>query len=91
MNSINFNVLSILNENEIFQTEVNQIPIIFRVNKEKIDFSEFENLTDYEKSKRTIIIEKVNNLDLYRTSKFKEGFEDFSLLLSSKLSDIKKI
>ena len=91
MNLINFNVLSILNENEIFQTEVNQNPILFRVNKEKIDFSEFENLTDYEKSKRTIIIEKVNDLDLYRTSKFKEGFEDFSLSLSSKLSDIKKI
>ena len=77
-----------LNENEIFEISLDDSRIKIRVNKDKINSSEFETLTDYEINKKFITVEKVTNVDLYIKSKFKEGFSDLKLPLNLK-TDIK--
>lgn len=73
-----------LNENEIFEISLGDSKIKIRVNKDKINSSEFETLTDYEINKKFITVEKVINVDLYTKSKFKEGYSDLELPLDLK-------
>lgn len=78
--------ISFMSEHKIFKGDFDNIPLMFRVNKDKIDFDKLEKMESFEQEKESITLEKVNNLDLYISSKCKEGYEDYSLKLFSKIT-----
>jgi hypothetical protein len=75
-----------LNTYSIFTVTLESIPIVFRINKSKIDYVKFSSMTNSEQRKEKITLEKVTDLNLYKKSKFKEGFEDFEIDLSKSIT-----
>ena len=84
MNCDRFEEFRLMSERRIFKSEYDGIPIVFRVNRDKVSFSDIEKLEAFQQLKKSIIVEKINNLELYIQSKCKEGFEDYSIKLSAK-------
>lgn len=78
--------ISFMSEHKIFKGDFDNIPLMFRVNKDKIDFDKLEKMKPFEQEKESIILEEITNLKLYIDSKFKKGYEDYSLKLSSKIT-----
>jgi hypothetical protein len=75
----------LLDEYSIYTVTFDGEPIIFRVNKSKIDFKKLSTLEFYEQKKLKITVECPIDLDIYRTSDFKESFEDFEIDLSKSI------
>jgi hypothetical protein len=88
MGYIVFSLIKDLSENVIFSTTYKGIPILFRVNKDKIPLDKFENLMKHQYSKQTVVLEKVEDLDLFKSSDYKLGFIDSEFILGDIGSDI---
>lgn len=78
--------ISFMSEYKIFKGDFDNIPLMFRVNKDKINFDKLEKMKPFEQEKESITLEKVSDLELYIDSKFKEGYENYNLKLSSKIT-----
>ena len=79
-------IITIFSDNKILKGDFDNTPLMFRVNKDKIDFKKLEKMKTFEQEKESIILEEITDLELYIDSKFKEGYEDYSLKLSSKIT-----
>jgi len=77
-----------LSENKIFSTTYKGVPVLFRVNKDKIQLDEFENLMEHQYSKQTLTLEKVEDLELFKSSNYKLGFVDSEFTIGEIGSDI---
>lgn len=74
--------IKVFSVSDIQEIETDLGTIVCRINHEKIDYETIDKQNRFDQSKSIITFEKINDLDKFVNTKFKEGFQDFEIELS---------
>jgi len=82
-NFSNVDAIRLTSPNVVYKIELkNGESLICRINHDKINYEELSNTPKHELVNKTIIVEKVISMNDFKNSRFKEGYEDYEVLVT---------